>query len=300
MANQSQVMIAGRGPGEQDSPEDYLLTIRPHRSWLKIDWADLAEHSDLLRLLVRRDLISKYKQTVLGPLWWVVQPVALALVFTVVFGHVVNVPTNGVPRILFNLCSLLGWTYFAQNLNSVSSTFISNAALFGKVYFPRLISPFATTISNLCAFFVQFGVFFGFYIAYKFFVRSGGLHLNLSVLLLPLLVLETAAFSLGAGLWLASLTGKYRDLSYALPLLINVWMFLTPVFYPLAQFPKQLARLAIFNPMSTIVESFRKLLLGVGTVTPEAVAISVGITLLALLSGIWLFQRAERTIIDTI
>jgi lipopolysaccharide transport system permease protein len=300
MANQSQVMIAGRRLGEQDSPDEYLLTIRSNRNWLRIDWAELAEHSDLLRLLVRRDLLSKYKQTVLGPLWWVVQPVALALVFTVVFGRVVTVPTNGVPRLLFNLCSLLGWTYFGQNLNAVSSTFISHAGLFGKVYFPRLIVPLATTISNLCALGVQFSVFFCFYIAHRLFAATSGLHLGLNVLMLPLLVLETAAFSLGAGLWLASLTGKYRDLSYALPLLINVWMFLTPVFYPLSQFPKRLQALAIFNPMSTIVESFRRLLLGVGTVTPAAIAISITITIMILLSGIWLFQRAERTVVDTI
>ena len=288
------------GPLGQSKPADYQLVIRPNQNWLKIDWTGLAEHTDLLRLLVRRDLVSKYKQTVLGPLWWIVQPLALALVFTIVFGRVINVSTNGVPRILFNLCSLLGWTYFAQNLNSTASTFISNAGLFGKVYFPRLIVPLATTIANLCAFAVQFAVFVLFYTAYKLFASPSSLHVDWTVIMLPLLLLETAAFSLGAGLWLASLTGKYRDLSHALPLVTSIWMFVTPVFYPLTQFPKSLERLAIFNPMSTITESFRRLLLGVGMVTPAMIAISATITFATLLSGVLLFQRAERTVLDTI
>jgi lipopolysaccharide transport system permease protein len=274
--------------------------VDPYRPWTRIPWAELVDHRDLLFLLVRRDVVSRYKQTVLGPAWYVLQPLLMSVVFTVVFSRVSGISTDGVPRMLFYLGGQLGWNYFVLNLNRTAGTFTSNAHIFGKVYFPRLIVPLAAVTSNLLALALQLGVFLLFVLGFKLFASWTGHGIGWSVLLLPVLVVQTAALSLGVGLWIASLTVKYRDLAYAMSFLTSVWMFLTPVFYPLSQIDAASRWIFLINPMTAVVESYRLVLLGVGTVDTPALLSSAAMTVAVLLTGVLVFQRTERTAMDTI
>ncbi|MEO6786625.1 MAG: ABC transporter permease [Chthoniobacteraceae bacterium] len=281
-------------------PEGYEVVIEPNQSWLRIDWRALFEFRDLFVLLVRRDFVSKYKQTILGPIWFVLQPLLMTAVFTLMFDRVARIPTDGVPPTLFYLCGLLGWNYFSQIVTAASATFTSNSTLFSKVYFPRLIVPLSIAATNLFAFALQAATFFVFFVGIKIAGSGGGFHLSWGALFLPALVLQTAAFSLGVSLWLSALTAKYRDFVHLTPFLIQVWMFASFVIVPLSAVPAKWQWVAQLNPMATVVEAFRLCLLGAGTITPVSVSVSALITLLTLFSGIFIFQRAERTFIDTV
>lgn len=277
------------------------VVIQPTKGLLRIDWRGLVEYRDLLVLLVRRDFLSKYKQSILGPAWFIIQPLLTTVVFTVIFGNVAKLPSDGVPKMLFYLCALVPWNYFAANLNSTSTTFTSNMGLFGKVYFPRLIIPLSVIVSNLITFAIQLLTFLGFFIYFKFFSAAGSLiRPNLELALMPLLLLQIAALSLGFGLLFTSLTVKYRDLAYAMAFLVQLWMYATPVVYPLSMVPHKWRVVAALNPMTSIVESFKHAFLGAGTVDIRYTAISVGITLVVLFLGLALFSRAERTFVDTV
>lgn len=279
----------------------YEIHIRPNRSWFYIDWRGIIEYKDLLFLLVRRDFVAKYKQTILGPLWFIIQPLAMTLVFTVIFGKVAKIPTDGLPPTLFYLCGLLPWTYFAQCLNATSKSLVGNANLFGKVYFPRLIVPLSLVISNLFAFAIQLATFVGFWIYFKFFSSAGSqIHPNLTLFGLPLLLLETASLGLGVGLWMSALTAKYRDFTFLMGFLTRMWMYATPIIYPLSQIPDRYQPYVAANPMAGIVESYKYAFMGQGTIDPKLLIISAAVTLLLLLSGIIIFNRVERTFIDTV
>lgn len=277
------------------------IRIRPNQSWLRLDWRALFEYQDLLFLLVRRDFVSKYKQTVLGPVWFVLQPLLTTVVFTVVFGGFARIPTGGVPPILFYLCGLLGWGYLAQIFNSTSATFVTNASLFGKVYFPRLVVPLATVLSSLFAFGIQLVTFLAFYLAYKLSPGTASLFgFRWQIIMLPLLVLQIAALSLGVGLWMSALTAKYRDFFHLSGFIVQLWMYATPVIYPLSAVPERWRWLVALNPMSVPVECCRYMFLGTGGVSPGEIAVSVAATVLLLFSGLLLFQKVERTFVDTV
>ena len=278
------------------------VVIQPSKGLLHIDWRELVEYRDLLLLMVRRDFLSKYKQSILGPAWFVIQPLLTTIVFTVIFGRVANLPSDGMPKMLFYLCALVPWNYFAANLNSTSTTFTANIGLFGKVYFPRLIIPLSVVVSNLIVFTIQLLTFLGFFIYFKFFSTAGPLiRPNLELALTPLLLLQIAVFSLGVGLAISALTAKYRDLAYAMGFLVQLWMYATPIVYPLSIVTRPGWRtIAALNPMTAIVESFKHAFLGAGTVDVRYTAISVGITLGVLFLGLVLFSRAERTFVDTV
>ena len=280
-------------------PEGREYVIEARHGW-HLDWAELREHRDLFLLLVRRDLVTKYKQTILGPLWHLIQPLVLAFVFAVVLSRVVDISTDGVPRGLFYLCSLLGWSYFSRNVLATATTFTSHASLFGKVYFPRLIVPLAVVAANLVSLGIQLAVFLAFFLGYKLIAGSDAFRIGWSVLLLPALVAQTAALSLGCGLWISSLTAKYRDLEHALPFLTSVLMFVSPVLYPSSEIAAGSRWIFMLNPLGPILEAYRRLLLGAGLVEPRALALSIVATVLVLVCGVALFQRAERTAIDTV
>jgi lipopolysaccharide transport system permease protein len=281
-------------------PEPIAIVLRPETGWRSLELAGFWQYRDLLSLLVWRDFVSKYKQTVLGPLWFIVQPVLMTLVFTVIFGKIVGLSTDGVPPVLFYLCGQLGWNYFAQTFSSNSATFVTNAALFSKVYFPRLIVPVAALVSNLFAFAIQFATFACFYLYFKYGLDARGFSIDWPVVLLPLLVLQTALLSLGAGLLMSALTAKYRDLTQLSALLLQVWMYATPVIYPLSTFPREWRWVAAINPMTPIVEAYRLLLLGVGTVEPVYMAASVATTVIVLAAGLALFSCMEKTFVDVV
>ncbi len=279
----------------------YEIVIEPSRGWLRIDWHALWEYRDLLVLLVQRDFISRYKQTLLGPLWHFLQPVMNAAVYFVIFGIVAGISTDGLPPALFYLCSQLTWNYFAQNVNVAGATFINNAGLFGKVYFPRLLVPLSVVVANFISVGLQCIPFALCFAYFKFFTPAAAtIQVGWMALLAPLPLLQTALLSLGVSLWMSASTAKYRDLVHLNQYLIQLWMFATPVVWPLSQIPAQWKWIALANPMSVPVEGLRICLLGHGNLTLIEVAVSVTVTLLLLVTGIAAFQKVERTVIDSV
>jgi lipopolysaccharide transport system permease protein len=275
----------------------YELRIRPSRGWVRLDWRGLWEYRDLLLILVQRDFISKYKQTVLGPAWFILQPLLTTLIFTVLFGTVAKLPTDGIPPILFYLCGMLGWSYFANVFTGTSTTFAANAALLGKVYFPRLILPLAGAISNLLGLALQLATFAAFWAWYK----AGGqapITLRWEALALPLVIAQIALLSLGVGLWLSALTVKYRDFTHLAGLILHLWMYATPIIYPLSMIPPRWRWLVELNPMTVPTEAIRWMLLGQGTLTSGNAIVSLAVTAALVLSGLLVFQRVERTFVD--
>jgi lipopolysaccharide transport system permease protein len=285
---------------EATRPEPFEIVLRPDTGWRSLELASIWQYRDLLSLLVWRDFVSKYKQTILGPLWFIIQPLSMTLVFTVIFGKIAGLSTDGLPPVLFYLCGQLGWNYFAQNFSSNSATFVANAGLFGKVYFPRLVVPLAALVSNLFAFAIQVVTFVGFFVYFKYGRGAVGFGMDWHVILLPLLVLQTAVLSLGVGLVMSALTAKYRDLTHLNALLIQVWMYATPVIYPLSKVPQQWRWIALLNPMTPIVEAFRVLFLGVGTVEPLHIVGSMATTAVTTIAGLMLFSRVEKTFVDIV
>ena len=280
---------------------DYQVVIRPKQPWLHFDWRGLVQYRDLLVLMVLRDFTAKYKQTLLGPLWFIINPLINAVVFTLVFAKMLNVSTETVPPMLFFLSSQLAWNYFSSVLGSTGNSLAGNAHLFGKVYFPRLIPPLAMCGSCLIAFFVQLGVFLVAWAYYKFATDRGmNFQMSWEIALLPLVLLQMASLGLGVGLLLSSITAKYRDLVQLTGFLVQVWMYASPVLYPLSSMPKHWQLLANVNPMTSIIEFMRHMFLGVGTYTAAGYASSVIITVVILISGVLFYQRMARTFVDTV
>jgi lipopolysaccharide transport system permease protein len=279
----------------------YEIIVQPSKGWVNINWRELWDYRDLLLLLVKRDFISRYKQTILGPAWFIMQPLLNTLVFTIVFGQIAGIPTDGIPAPLFYLCSQLGWNYFSQNITTGSATFVNNAHLFGKVYFPRLIMPISTIVSNLFAFLLQMLPFLAFYAYYLITGAHGStVHLTAKVLLVPVLLIETALLSLGVSLWMSAASAKYRDLVHLNQFITQIWMYGSAVIFPLSKVPPKLLWLVELNPMATVVEGFRISLLGRGSLSIQQIVITISITVIILISGIVAFQRVERTVVDSV
>jgi len=282
-------------------PADYEIVIKPTKGWFKLNLADVWRYRDLVTLLVNRDFVSKYKQTVLGPLWFIIQPLLTTIVFTIIFGKVAQIPTDGVPPMLFYLCGLLGWNYFAQTFQATAGTLTGNAGMFGKVYFPRLVVPLATVISGFISFAIQLATFLVFWLYFKFFTEAGNtLHMGWDLLWFPLVMLQVSLLSLGVGLWLTSLTAKYRDFAFIIGFLAQIWMYATPVIYPLSRIPDSWRWVAVINPMTMPVEAIKRMFLGQGLVEPAYVAVSSVIALVLLLSGVVVFNKVEKTFVDTV
>lgn len=279
-------------------PVDEVI-IRPSTSWFQLDFKALWQYRDMLRFLVMRDFVSKYKQTILGPAWFVIQPLLMTLVFTVIFGRVAGLSTDGLPQPLFYLCGMLGWTYFATCFQGTSTQLITNANLYRKVYFPRMVVPISVVVSNLIAYAIQLVTFLCFWIYFRYFTQAGeGFGIDWTLAFLPLVILQTAAFSLGVGLWMSALTAKYRDLQQISTFLIQVWMYVTPVIYPMSAIREDLRWLVFLNPMAAIVEAYRGMFLGVATLQPADLGLSVALTLGVLVSGILVFNRVQRDFVD--
>jgi lipopolysaccharide transport system permease protein len=274
------------------------MIIGPQRNLLDLRLRELWHARDLILLFVRRDFVSVYKQTILGPLWYLIQPLLTTITFTVIFGNIAKLPTDGLPQFLFYMSGTIIWTYFSSCLSKTSDTFVSNAGLFGKVYFPRLAVPISILISNLIAFSIQFAFFLVFmgYFAWK----GTPLHPNWWILLTPLLLLMMAGLGLGFGIIVSSLTTKYRDLRFLIQFGIQLLMYITPVIYPTSAIPHRFQVLIQFNPMSSVVEAFRYAYLGAGTVNLTQLAYSFGIMVVAIIIGVIIFNRVEATFMDTV
>src|SRR5205085_1700444 len=281
-------------PGEVCS-----LVIGLGGSWFDLHLADVWRYRDLLWMFVRRDFVSVYKQTVLGPVWFFVQPLLTTLMFTVIFSGIANISTNGLPPMLFYLAGTTPWNYFATCLTKTSGTFVSNAGIFGKVYFPRLVTPISIVISNLIQFSIQFLLFFGC-LAY-YLAKGADIHPNVPLILglTPVLLLLMAMLGLGTGILVSSLTTKYRDFTFLVTFGVQLAMYATPVIYPMSSIPPKYRWLIELNPMSAIVETFRSIYLG-GDVPWMLLGVSAGVTVSLLLVGIMLFNRIERTFMDTV
>jgi lipopolysaccharide transport system permease protein len=281
--------------------EDWDIEISPKNNLLDLKLKDVWHYRDLLFLLVRRDFVSFYKQTILGPLWFFFQPLFTTIIYTFVFGNLAAIKTDGLPQPLFYLAGITAWNYFADCLTKTSTVFTANAGLFGKVYFPRLIVPLSIVVSNLIRFGVQMVLFFlmiGFYV-----FKGANVHPNAYLLLFPFLLILMAMLGLGLGMIISAMTTKYRDLSFLITFGIQLMMYLTTVIYPLSTVKEKYPKyqwLVEYNPMTPIIESFRYGFLGQGTFTMLSLGITTVITILILLIGIVIFNRVERTFIDTV
>jgi lipopolysaccharide transport system permease protein len=278
--------------------QDWTTVIDSADSPFVPDLHGVWQYRDLIMLFVHRDTVANYKQSLLGPLWFVIQPLITTLVFTIVFGGIMSLPTDGLSPFIFYFAGILCWQSFVTNLTRTSDTLTNNAGLYSKVYFPRLVLPISTVISNLIVFGIQFAVFVALLVLFK--LRGAPVQPSIFVFLLPLLLLQIGACGLGIGLIVSTLTTRYRDLSYLLGYITQIWMYATPIAYPLSGVPQKWLWLIYLNPMTAIVQMFRHLLLGSEAPDVWMMSYSIAVSALAISLGLVLFTRIERTFMDTV
>jgi lipopolysaccharide transport system permease protein len=277
---------------------EWDLVIEPQHSLFELHLKDVWRYRDLLWLLVKRDFVSFYKQTILGPMWFFIQPLFTTIIFTFIFGNLAGLSTDGLPQPLFYMAGITAWNYFADCLTKTSTVFRDNANIFGKVYFPRLIMPLSIVISNLVRFAVQIILFFMMVGYYAF--TGADFHMNLYVLLFPILVLMMALLGLGLGLIITAMTTKYRDLAFLITFGVQLMMYATTVIYPLSAAPVKYKWLIELNPMTGIIEAFRYGFLGEGVLTMSSLGYSMVVTLISLMTGVVIFNKTEKTFVDTV
>jgi len=278
----------------------HRIVIKANQPWWRIDWKEIWEYQDLLIFLIRRDLIATYKQTILGPLWFIIQPLLTTVVFTVIFGKIGGISTDGIPHFIFYMCGTILWGYFSGVMTQGANSLAMNAGVLNKVYFPRLIIPLSGIFTNFANLVINYMMFLGFYFYFLFFTGSN-MHPNSTIILLPFLVIECALMGLGFGLWISALTIKYRDLKFALPFLTQLWMYATPIVYPVSLIQNPVWKLVLWsNPMTAVIEFSRYGFAGKGTIDMYGFGLSWMMTLMVLTSGLFLFNKIQRTFVDTI
>ena len=286
---------------DNNTDNTWTTVIKPKEKLLQVDLKEIWNYRDLCMLFVKRNVTTQYKQTVLGPLWYIIQPVMTVAMYMVVFGGIAKIPTDGLPEPLFYLSGVCLWQYFNDCLSKTSSTFVANAGIFGKVYFPRLIAPLSTVISNLVRFGIQLALFLVVYAVYQIFIIPGQIHTNWYALLLPVLVVMLAGLALGFGILFSSFTTKYRDMQLLLDYFVRLWMYATPIIYPLSTITNEKLRFVMsLNPLTGIVEAFKYGFLGAGEFSWGMLAYSFGFMVVLLAVGIVIFNRVQRTFMDTV
>ena len=275
------------------------LQITPKDKLLAIDWRELWRYRDMFALFVERNFRTAYKQTILGPFWFIITPVLSVIVYVTVFGGIANIPTDGVPPILFYLLGISVWSYFASSLSATSNSFVTNADIFGKVYFPRIIMPLVAVTTNLLTFAIQLAIFAVFYIYY---VASGTeLVIHWQIVLFPLLIVLLALMAVGFGMIFSSMTTKYRDLQIMLNKIISLWVYVTPVIYPLSMVSNEKLHLAMsLNPVTPVMEAIKYSLLGQGQFNWLWLGYSAAFTLMLLICGLMLFNKVQKSFMDTV
>ncbi len=263
-----------------------------------VNLKEIWKYRDLIILFVKRDITTAYKQTILGPVWIVINPLLSTVVFTVIFGVIAGIPTDGVPQFLFYLSGNILWGFFSSCLNRGSGTFLGNARLFGKVYFPRLVMPISGILYNLINFMLQTAVYVILVIVYS--LIGANVHPNLLIILAPFLVLQTALLGTGMGLIISSITTKYRDLNVLVSFGVSLLMYITPVVYPISRVPENFRWLMLLNPVAPIVETYRCAFLGSGSFEWQFLLISLAVTLALLFWGVIVFNKVEKNFIDTV
>lgn len=283
-----------------ETQEKWTTEIRPKDKLLSVDFKEIWQYRDLMMLFVKRNIITQYKQTILGPLWYVIQPLMTTVMYMVVFGGIAKISTDGLPQPLFYLAGISFWQYFADCLTKTSNTFVNNAGIFGKVYFPRLVTPLSDVISNLVRFGIQFALFLIVYL-YYFIFTDANIQPNLYALLFPILVVMLAGLALGFGILFSSMTTKYRDLQLLLSFFVSLWMYATPVIYPLSTITNEKLRLVMqLNPLTGIVEFFKYGMLGVGNHEWWMLGYSFGFMVVLLAIGIVVFNKVQKSFMDTV
>lgn len=273
-------------------------TITPRKTLFDLKLKEVWHYRDLLILFVKRDIVVTYKQTIMGPLWFFIQPLLTTLMFFLVFGQIAGIPTGGVPPLLFYMGGITIWNYFSESLRLTSDTFVKNASVFGKVYFPRVITPLSIVCSNLVKFSIQLMLFLGVYFYYLFSTTS--IQPNITLLLLPVYILVIAVMALSFGLIISAMTTKYRDLTFLIQFGVQLWMYITPVIYPVSQIPEKYRGLIMLNPVSPIVEAFKYSFTGSGTFSIMALLYSTVFAIVFFLIGLAIFNRTEKTFMDTV
>ena len=279
--------------------EEWDLIVKPKSSWFEFNFKEIWRYRDLLFMFVKRDIVSTYKQTILGPLWFFIQPILTALTFTIIFGGIANLSTDDKPKFLFYLAGTTCWNYFADCLNSTSGTFINNAGIFGKVYFPRLISPLSVVISSVLKFLIQFLLFIGVFVVMYF--NDANLQPNKLMLLIPFLVLLMGIMGLGLGIIVSSFTTKYRDLRFLISFGIQLFMYITPVILPLSQFKGIMKKVVMANPMTPIIETFKAAFLGIpNEYSVNGLYYTTIFAVVVFCLAILIFNKVEKSFMDTV
>jgi lipopolysaccharide transport system permease protein len=277
----------------------YRVHIRSRQPWYQIPWRELYEYRDLLIMLVKRDLTAIYKQTILGPLWFVLQPLLTTVVFTIIFGNVAKISTEGIPQFVFYMSGTVFWNYFQGVLQHSSGSLVGHSGVLTKVYFPRLIIPLSSVFVHGTHLILNFVLFLGFY--FWFLLRGSEMHPNGWLFLLPILILQCGLMGFAFGLWVSAMTIRYRDLRFALPFLTQLWMYATPIVYPASLVAKPVLRAILWlNPMTAVVEFGRYGFTGRGSPDLSGLALSWTVTVLVLVTGLFLFNKVQRTFVDTI
>ena len=278
--------------------EHWDLVIKGETSLFDVKFRDLWQYRDLLLMFVKRDFISFYKQTILGPLWFFIQPVLTTIVFSIIFGNIAGISTDGLPKFLFYLSGITAWNYFADCLTKTSTVFRDNASIFGKVYFPRLIMPLSIVVSNLVKFGVQLSLFLVMMIYYS--IKGADFHITNAIFIFPVLLVLMALLGLGLGLIISAVTTKYRDLTFLVSFGVQLLMYATTVIYPLSAAPPEYKRYIELNPMTGIIEAFRYGFLGKGEFSVWSIGYSAIFTIVVLFLGILIFNKTEKNFVDTI
>ncbi len=281
--------------------DEWLYEISPKRGLFELNFKEIWQYRDLLMLWVKREITTVYKQTILGPLWFLIQPLFTSVIFTLIFNNIANIETGAVPSFLFNLAGITAWNYFKECLTGTSDTFKKNAAIFGKVYFPRVIMPMATTISNLLKFAIQIGILIIFYVFYV--LKGSDISPNLNLLLFPIYVIMMALLGLGLGMTISAATTKYRDLTVLVGFGVSLLMYISAVPYPLSEIKikqPQYSWIVEYNPLTQIIEGFRYMILDTGTFTWFGFTYTLIISIVIFLIGLLIFNRTEKTFIDTV
>lgn len=281
--------------------EDWLFEIKPKNDFFSLNFKEVWQYRDLLLLFVKRDVVTVYQQTILGPLWYLIQPLFTSITFTIIFNTVAGIETGSVPPFLFNLAGITVWNYFTACLNGTSDTFKANAGIFGKVYFPRIITPLSVVISNLIKFGIQFVIFIFFYLFY--YLKGANLTLNSLVLFFPFLIAIMGILGLGLGMLISSMVTKYRDFSYLIGFGIQLLMYLSAVMYPMELIKEKLPKfgwLVEYNPLAYIIETSRYLLLNVGEISVLGLGYTLLVTVAVFFIGLLVFNKTEKSFVDTV
>jgi len=278
--------------------ETWSTVIRPKVSLFDINLKELLSHKDLCQMFVRRDIVTQYKQTIFGPLWFFINPTLTTIMYMVVFGGIAGIPTDGLPQPLFYLSGICLWNYFSICLTNTSNTFIANAGIFGKVYFPRLIIPISNVISRLITLGIQLSLFIAVYIYYL--IQGFSIAPNIYILLTPVLIFMLAGLSLGFGIIVSSMTTKYRDLQNLFSFFVQLWMYATPIIYPLSELSPKRQWIAALNPVTSVVETFKYATLGQGTFSWVQLGYSFAFMCVVLAVGIVVFNKVQRGFMDTV